>query len=125
MIVLRICTDCNVITVCSSEEILNPMNFVNQNTGFGEVYVRVTNLNNCYNIVNLDLIVATTLIPAGYLETFTECDDTASGSNTDGISTFNLTQKNNDISVKLALITPILESERKVTLLLSSVTLSA
>ncbi len=77
--------------------ILNPMNFVNQNTGFGEVYVRVTNLNNCYNIVNLDLIVATTLIPAGYLETFTECDDMASGSNTDGISTFDFSSFTNTI----------------------------
>ncbi|HQV36521.1 MAG TPA: T9SS type B sorting domain-containing protein [Flavobacterium sp.] len=68
--------------------ILNPTNFVNQNTGFGEVYVRVTNLNNCSSIVSLALTVTTTLIPAGYLEVFTACDDMASGSQTDGIATF-------------------------------------
>lgn len=72
----------------NQNSILNPTNFVNQNSGFGLVYVRVTNVNNCSSIVSLALTVTTTLIPAGYMEVFTVCDDMASGSNTDGLSTF-------------------------------------
>lgn len=66
----------------------NPIAYVNQNPSLDIVYVRITNSNGCFQIENLELVVSTTLIPINYLEIFTACDDELSGSNTDGIATF-------------------------------------
>ena len=79
----------------NTNSIVNPTSFVNQNQNVSTVYVRATNANNCFQIVSLELVVSTTLIPINFIETFTRCDDLLSGSNTDGIATFDFSSFTN------------------------------
>ena len=68
--------------------ITNPTQYINQTVALDQVFVRVTNTFGCFKIEKLDLIVTTTLIPLTLIENYVVCDDVASGSNQDGISTF-------------------------------------
>jgi gliding motility-associated-like protein len=77
--------------------ISNPISYVNQNPSVSLIYVRATNSNGCFQIVPLELIVSTTLIPINYIEIFTTCDDELSGSNTDGIATFDFSSFTNSL----------------------------
>lgn len=52
------------------------------------VYARIENVNGCYKTAQINLHVSTTSIPSSFQITKTACDDLASGSNTDGIATF-------------------------------------
>lgn len=72
----------------NSNAITNPATYINQIVSNDIVFVRVQNINGCFRVAQLDLIVSTTLIPASFQRVFTVCDDIASGSTTDGISTF-------------------------------------
>ena len=75
--------------VLSNTIIPNPITFENQTVNNQTIFVRVTNANGCYRITTINLIVSTTTIPITSQKSFTVCDDTTSGSNTDGIATFN------------------------------------
>lgn len=57
------------------------------------VWVRVVNANNCISIVQLNLVVSVTQIPANTLYQFYKCDDFIDNLNpdTDGIASFNFT----------------------------------
>lgn len=68
--------------------ITNIMSYTNQTVSNDTIYVRVENTNGCYRVVTLNLVVSTTLISSAIQEHIYACDDTASGSNTDGIATF-------------------------------------
>jgi gliding motility-associated-like protein len=68
--------------------ITNIQSFVNPLPSSSTIFVRVTNSTGCYAIESLELVVSTTLIPFDFIEVFTECDDLQSGSNSDGIATF-------------------------------------
>ena len=68
--------------------ISNPTQYINQTVALDQVFVRVTNTFGCFKIEKLDLVVTTTLIPLTLIENYVVCDDVASGSNQDGISTF-------------------------------------
>lgn len=68
--------------------ITNLTAYANQVVSNDIIYARVENANGCYSTAQINLRVSTTLIPAGFMITKNECDDTASGSNTDGIATF-------------------------------------
>lgn len=81
----------------NSNSISNPISYVNQNPSSSVIYIRATNSNGCFQIVPLELIVSTTLIPINYIETFTVCDDELSGSNTDGIATFDFSSFTNTL----------------------------
>lgn len=81
----------------NTNSITNPIAYLNHNPSLDMVYVRVTNSNGCFQIETLELVVSTTLIPINYLEVFTECDDEFSGSNTDGISTFDFSSFTNTL----------------------------
>lgn len=81
----------------NTNNIANPISYVNQNQSLSTIYVRATNTNDCFQIVPLELVVSTTLIPINYIETFTECDDLLSGSNTDGIATFDFSSFTNTL----------------------------
>lgn len=63
-------------------------NYTNQMVSNDMVVVKVTNTNGCFRIVQLNLVVTTTSIPTTFQKTFFACDNLASGSITDGISTF-------------------------------------
>lgn len=73
----------------NSNPILNFTAYTNQTVSTDQIFVRVQNANGCYSVATLNLIVSTTLIPATFQRIFTVCDNAVSGSNTDGIATFN------------------------------------
>lgn len=77
--------------------ISNQTAYKNQTVSTDKVFVRVSNINSCYRIAQLNLIVSTTQIPSTYSKTFTRCDDDVSGTNTDGISSFDFSSVTNDI----------------------------
>lgn len=81
----------------NSNPIINPAVYTNQMVNADIVYVRVQNSNGCYRVAQLNLVVSTTQIPASFIRTFTVCDDTASGSNSDGIATFDFSSADSDI----------------------------
>lgn len=81
----------------NSNPIANTAQYTNQTVSTDQLFIRVENANGCYRVVTLNLIVSTTLIPASFHRTFTVCDDEASGSNADGISTFDFSSAATDI----------------------------
>lgn len=74
----------------TSLSITNPTAYTNQIVSNDIVYVRIENTNGCFRVGQLNLNVSTTSIPSSFQKVFTVCDDLLSGSNTDGIATFNL-----------------------------------
>tara|TARA_R110000868_G_scaffold111773_1_gene301517 strand:+ start:18374 stop:22198 length:3825 start_codon:yes stop_codon:yes gene_type:complete len=81
----------------NTNPIANVTSYTNQIVSVDKVYVRVTNSNGCYRIAHLNLIVSTTQIPLNFTRTFTQCDDAISGTNTDGISSFDFSNLTNQI----------------------------
>ena len=77
--------------------ITNPTVYTNQVVSNDVVYVRVQNANGCFRVGQLNLSVSTTSIPASFQKVFTVCDDVLSGSNTDGIATFNFSSVTSQI----------------------------
>lgn len=73
----------------NTNSITNTIAYTNQIVSNDIVYVRVENSNGCYKTAQLNLHVSTTLIPSTFQIVKNECDNIASGSNTDGIATFN------------------------------------
>lgn len=67
----------------------NPTTYTNQVVNNDVVFAKVSNVNGCYRIARINLSVATTQIPLNYSKSFTVCDDTDLGRNTDGIASFN------------------------------------
>jgi gliding motility-associated-like protein len=72
----------------NTNPIANPTAYSNVVASIDKVYVRVATTLGCFRIAELNLIVSTTQIPSSFSKTYTQCDDTTSGSNTDGISQF-------------------------------------
>ena len=81
----------------NTNPIINPTTYSNQTVTMDQVYVRVSNSNNCFRIAKLNMIVSTTQIPLGFAKTFTVCDDAVFGTNTDGISSFNFSSVTSEI----------------------------
>ena len=77
--------------------ITNITSYTNQIVSVDKVYVRVTNRNGCYRIAQLNLIVSTTQIPLNFTRNFTQCDDAISGTNADGITSFDFSTVTNQI----------------------------
>lgn len=88
-------------TVADAQNNVNPIvnrtAYTNQTVSVDKVFVRVTNANGCYRVAQLNLIVSTTQIPATFSRNFTQCDDVASGSNTDGIASFDFSSVDNEV----------------------------
>ena len=72
----------------NTNPISNQTSYTNLTVSNDAVYVRVSNANNCFRIAKLNLIISTTQIPLNFSKTFAQCDDLASGTNTDGIAAF-------------------------------------
>lgn len=81
----------------NTNPISNATTYTNQFVSSDKVYLRVANSNGCYRIAQLNLIVSTTQIPLNFTPTFTQCDDAISGTNTDGISSFDFSNVTNQI----------------------------
>lgn len=81
----------------NNNTILNQTAYRNQMVSVDKVYARVTNSNTCYKIAQMNLIVSTTQIPSTYSKSFTQCDDAISGTNKDGVSSFDFSAVTGDI----------------------------
>lgn len=77
--------------------ITNPTIYTNQVVSNDVVYVRVENTYGCYRVGQLNLNVSTTSIPSSFQKVFAVCDDVLSGSNIDGIATFNISSVTSQI----------------------------
>lgn len=77
--------------------ITNPTAYTNQVVSNDVVYVRVENIHGCFRVGTLNLNISTTSIPSSFQNVFTVCDDILSGSNTDGIATFNFSSVTSQI----------------------------
>ena len=88
-------------TSVEAQNNLNPITnfttYTNQTVSTDQIFVRVENANGCFRVATLNLIVSTTLIPASFQRVFTVCDDALSGSNTDGIATFDFSSVTSEI----------------------------
>ncbi|MCO6175242.1 T9SS type B sorting domain-containing protein [Flavobacterium sp. NRK F10] len=84
----------------ASNSITNMTAYTNQIVSNDVVYVRVENTNGCYRVVTLNLVVSTTLISSSIQQHFYVCDDTVSGSDTDGIATFDFSSINTVIQAQ-------------------------
>lgn len=85
-------------TADAGKLISNPLAFTNTISGGMPVWARVKNTNECNSIVQINLIVSTTQIPASFSRTFSTCDDLgAANDDTDGIATFDFSSVTNDI----------------------------
>ncbi|WP_264564396.1 T9SS type B sorting domain-containing protein [Flavobacterium sp. N3904] len=87
----------------NTNPILNPTNYTNQTVSIDKIFVRVSNANGCYRIAQLNLIISTTQIPLDFIENFTQCDDAISGTNTDGIASFDFS----GVTAKILKIMPV------------------
>lgn len=76
---------------------INTNSYTNQIINNDIVYARIENANGCYKTAQVNLQVSTTSIPTSFQLTYHECDDTLSGSNTDGITTFNFSDAESQI----------------------------
>ena len=72
-------------------------NYTNQVVSNDMVVVKITNTNGCFRIVQLNLVVTTTSIPTTFQKTFFACDNLASGSITDGISSFDFSSVTTEV----------------------------
>jgi gliding motility-associated-like protein len=81
----------------NTNSITNFTNYTNQTVSTDQVFIRVENANGCYSVATLNLIISTTLIPSTFQRVFTVCDDVISGSNTDGVATFDFSSVTADI----------------------------
>lgn len=88
-------------TLSEAQNNTNPITnftaYTNQTVSTDQVFIRVQNANGCFRVATLNLIVSTTLIPSSFQRNFTVCDDVLSGSNSDGIATFNFSSVTADI----------------------------
>lgn len=81
----------------NTNSITNTTSYINQTVSNDIIYVRVENANGCYKTAQLNLQVSTTLIPSTFQIIKSECDDLASGSNTDGITSFDFSNATSQI----------------------------
>lgn len=81
----------------NSNPILNFAAYTNQVVSNDVVYVLVTNINDCFRVVALDLIVSTTQIPLNFTRQFTVCDDAVLGTNVDGVAAFDFSSVTSQI----------------------------
>ncbi len=82
----------------NTNAIANPSQYTNQTVSNDLVFVRIANANGCYKTAQLKLVVSTTQIPSSFQKTYTECDNTASGSNTDDITAFDFSSAKTQIA---------------------------
>lgn len=83
--------------IANALPISNTTQYTNQVVSNDVVYIRVQNQNGCFKTAILNLVISTTQITATFTRTLTECDNIASGSNVDGISSFDFTPIKQDV----------------------------
>ncbi|MCM2301324.1 MAG: T9SS type B sorting domain-containing protein [Flavobacteriaceae bacterium] len=83
----------------SSEKILTPTAYMNQKVSVDKVWARVENPEGCHRVSELNLVVATTAIPANFQHVFYKCDDYIDSINNekDGVATFDFSSVTQEI----------------------------
>jgi len=83
----------------SSEKILTPTAYMNQKVSVDKVWARVENSEGCHRVSELNLVVATTAIPADFQRVFYKCDDFIDSINNekDGVATFDFSSVTQEI----------------------------
>lgn len=76
-----------------SNPITNPTAYINQTVSSDIVWARIENISGCFRISEVELVVTTTQIPSTFARDFYVCDD-----NGDGISTFDFSSVNDEIT---------------------------
>ncbi|MGV6846429.1 MAG: T9SS type B sorting domain-containing protein, partial [Lutibacter sp.] len=87
-------------TDADSNQNIISMPFTNSNSyGSETIYYRIQNINSnhCYETGNFNINVYESPNPPSTITDLTSCDSNATGTDTDGIESFNLTLKNNEI----------------------------
>jgi gliding motility-associated-like protein len=88
-------------TLLEAQNNVNPISnataYTNQTVSNDIVYARVINGNGCFKIAQLNLNVSTTQIPMNFTRSFTQCDDSILGTNSDGIASFDFSNVTNQI----------------------------
>ncbi|WP_432672049.1 T9SS type B sorting domain-containing protein [Flavobacterium sp. SM2513] len=84
----------------NTDAFTNSTNYTNQNINSEAIFVRVENTNGCYATAQINLQVSTTTIPASFQKVFAACDDLASGSLTDGVTTFDFSSVTSEIQAQ-------------------------
>ncbi|MEN8702878.1 MAG: T9SS type B sorting domain-containing protein [Polaribacter sp.] len=75
--------------------ITNVTNYQNEQVSSDTIWARAENMNGCYEISEVNLLVSTTEIPVSFLKSYYKCDDGTD--NSDGIATFNFSDITNEI----------------------------
>ena len=75
--------------------ITNITNYQNEQVSSDTIWARAENINGCYEISEVNLLVSTTEIPVSFLKSYYKCDDGTD--NSDGIATFNFSDITNEI----------------------------
>ncbi|MGG8497184.1 T9SS type B sorting domain-containing protein [Tenacibaculum sp. TC6] len=81
-----------------TNKITNITSYINKTPSNATIWARVTNTNDCYKIAEVNLIVSTTNIPAGFLRIIEACDDLINDNDSDGIATFDLSTVDAEIN---------------------------
>ena len=81
----------------ATNPITNTTSYTNQIVSNDIIYVRIENVNGCFKTAQINLQVSTTLIPSTFQLAYNECDNIASGSNMDGIATFDFSNATTQI----------------------------
>jgi gliding motility-associated-like protein len=81
-----------------SNPIINAVAYTNQTVSTDVVFARISNSTDCFRIATVNLIVSTTKIPINFTRNLTACDDAILGTNTDGISSFDFSRFDNEIT---------------------------
>lgn len=71
--------------------------YENQTPANDTIWARVVNLNDCYKIAEVKLVVAATNIPADFIREIKECDDLVDDDDTDGFANFDFTNVDAEI----------------------------
>jgi len=66
-------------------------------SGIATVWARVVSEDNCYRIAQVDLIVSVTSALDSFFVEYEQCDDALDGDNTNGVSTFDFSDVENQI----------------------------
>ena len=86
-------------------EITNATNYTNAIANNDTVWARTTTINGCFKVSQVNLEVSSTIVPASFQRTYSECDDfldingddNANNDDTDGITTFDFSDVTADI----------------------------
>lgn len=74
----------------TTQKIKTVIDYANTQVSGESVWANVKNKNGCFRITEIKLTVSTTQVPSGFIINYNECDDLDLLNNTDGITSFDI-----------------------------------